>query len=153
MPIRMVDDPNDQNDYDENSGGGGRGGSFGGGGSGGLFNLLPLLLGLFRTKAGIVILLIGEAAYFFLGRGGSGGHNVQNSSGFSLGGDLDPKEFAKAKVYEGLEDNDTRNPLPEYISLAKFAPDRQNQGRQGSCVAWSSAYGAHTILEAASRGT
>ncbi|CAN5623925.1 hypothetical protein BH10BAC3_BH10BAC3_43040 [soil metagenome] len=149
MPIRMVDDPQDQNEFNENSGGGGRGGSPGGGG-GGLLGLLPLLFGLLRTKFGIVILLIAAGAYFFLGRGGG---TSQNASAFSLGGDLDPREFAKAKVYEGLEDDNAKNPLPEYISLAKFAPERQNQGHQGSCVAWSSAYGAHTILEAASRGT
>jgi hypothetical protein len=153
MPVRMTDDPQDQEEFNENSGGSSRGGFPGGGGYGGgdLLNLLPLLLGLFRTKFGIIILLIAAGAWFFLGRNGGGGSPSQ--SGFSLGGDLDPREFAKAKVYEGLEDDKTRNPLPEYVSLAKFAPPRQNQGRQGSCVAWSSSYGAHTILESASRGT
>jgi len=149
----MVDDPQDQEEYNDNSGGGGgRGGFPGGGGGGGLFNLLPLLFGLFRSKLGIVVLLIGVGAYFFLGRSGSGG-STQGASRFALGGDLDPREFSKAEVYEGLADDNIKNPLPEYISLAKFAPDRQNQGRQGSCVAWSSAYGAQTILTAASRGT
>ena len=66
---------------------------------------------------------------------------------------MDKGQFAKAPVYESLEDDNAKNPLPEYVSLAKFAPDRKNQGHQGSCVAWSSAYAAHTILEAASRGT
>jgi hypothetical protein len=42
--------------------------------------------------------------------------------------------------------------LPEAVSLLKFAPDRLNQGQQGSCVAWSSAYAARTIVEAASNG-
>lgn len=153
MPIRMVDDPQDQNEFNDNDrGGGNRGGMQGGGGGGGLLALLPLLFRLLGTKGGIVVLLIGAAAYFFLGRGG-GNNNAQNASGFSLGGDLDPREFSKAPVYEGLSDDDVKNPLPEYVSLAKFAPDRQNQGRQGSCVAWSSAYGAHTIAEAAARGT
>jgi hypothetical protein len=67
MPIRMTDDPQDPNEYNDNSGGGG-GGRGGGGGGGGLFNLLPLLLGLFRTKFGWAIILIGAAAYFFLGQ-------------------------------------------------------------------------------------
>jgi hypothetical protein len=149
----MTDDEQDQEDYNENSGGGGgRGGFSGGGGGGGLFNLLPLLFGLFRSKVGIVVLLIGVAAWFFLGQKGCGGI-VQTVSQFATGGNLDPREFSKAPVYEGQSDDDIKNPLPEYISLAKFAPARQNQGHQGSCVAWSSAYGAHTILEAASRGT
>ncbi len=38
------------------------------------------------------------------------------------------------------------------ISLLQFAPDRKNQGQQGSCVAWSSAYAARSILESASTG-
>jgi hypothetical protein len=148
MPIRMTDDPQDPNEYNDNSGGRRRTG-----GGGGLFNLLPLLLGLFRTKFGWVILLLGAAAYFFLGQNGNGGGFMDTVSQFATGGFLDKREFAKAPVYEGLADDNTKNPLPEYISLAKFAPERQNQGRQGSCVAWSSAYGAHTILQAASRGT
>src|SRR6187549_408615 len=125
MPIRMVDDPQDQNEYNDNSGRSGGRGSAGGGGGNILLGLLPLLL---RSKFGIVILVIGAGAYFFLGLGGNGG-STQNASAFSLGGDLDPGEFSKAKVYEGLSDDDIKNPLPEYISLAKFAPDRQNQGK------------------------
>ncbi len=45
-----------------------------------------------------------------------------------------------------------KNPLPEAVSLLRFAPQRGNQGQQGSCVAWSSAYAARTVLEAASTG-
>lgn len=150
MPIRMVDDPEDQDAYNDDENGGGRRPSGGGGGN--LLNLLPLLFSLFRTRAGIVILLIGIGAYFIFGQKGCGGL-VQSAAQFATGGELDPREFSKAKVYEGLSDDDIKNPLPEYISLAKFAPDRQNQGKQGSCVAWSSAYGAQTILETISRGT
>lgn len=43
-------------------------------------------------------------------------------------------------------------PLPERVSLEKYAPARQNQGEQGSCVAWSCAYAARTIMEASSAG-
>ncbi|MGC3972134.1 MAG: C1 family peptidase [Pirellulales bacterium] len=42
--------------------------------------------------------------------------------------------------------------MPESVSLLRFAPARGNQGQQGSCVAWSSAYAARTVLEAASTG-
>lgn len=151
MPVRMTDDPQDQEEYHDSGGGGGRGG-FPGGGGGNLLGLLPLLFSLFRSKTGIIVLLVGAAAWYFLGRGGGGGI-TQAVSQFALGGNLDPREFAKAPVYESQEADDIKNPLPEYVSLAKYAPERQNQGKQGSCVAWSSAYGAHTILEAASRGT
>jgi hypothetical protein len=72
--------------------------------------------------------------------------------GYATGGFLDKNEFSKAAVYEGLSADDIRNPLPEFVSLAKFAPDRLNQGKQGSCVAWSSAYAAQTILLSSSRG-
>lgn len=154
MPIRMVDDPNDQqqNVPDNDDHGGGRGPNFPGGG-GGLFSLLPLLLGLFRSKLGIVV-IIGIALFFFLGRGGGcnmGG--IGNAiSQFTKGGILDPNEFKKADIYEPLAEDDGKNPLPEAVSLLKFAPERLNQGQQGSCVAWSSAYAARTIIETTSTG-
>ena len=75
---------------------------------------------------------------------------MQNISSFATGGVLDPREFDKAPVYEGLDE--TKNTLPEAVSLLKFAPAPGDQGQQGSCVAWSSAYGARTILEASSAG-
>ena len=79
------------------------------------------------------------------------GGNTQSSNQFSQSGyNFDANETKKAQVYEGLEDDSKKNPLPEMVSLAAFAPTRQNQGKQGSCVAWSSMYAARTILEAAS---
>ena len=168
MPIRMQDDPQDQQDYNDSnsSGGGGRSGGFGGGG--GLLNFLPLILGLFggRSKnrgggggggGGIILLLvIAAAAYFlFFRNGGGGGGAVSNvvQNLFSQSGyNFNPQEFKKASVYEGLEADNTKNPLPESVSLLRFAPDRQNQGKQGSCVAWSSVYAARSIVEAASTG-
>lgn len=75
-------------------------------------------------------------------------------SKFSQSGyNFNPAEFNKASVYEGLEDDNTKNPLPEAVSLLRFAPDRSNQGQQGSCVAWSCAYAAQTILTSAASGT
>ena len=155
MPLNMVDDPEDQQDYNDNSGGGsgGRGGS----GGGGLLGFLPLLLGLFgggggKGKGLIILLLLGAGGYYLFSRGGCG--QTASSSVSSLfsqtGYNFDPNETKKAKVYEGLEDDSKKNPLPEAVSLAAFAPNRLNQGKQGSCVAWSSVYGARTILEAAS---
>jgi hypothetical protein len=147
----MVDDPRDPNEFNDNSGGGGQ--RPGGGGGGGLFNLLPLVLTLFRSKFGMAILVIGAILYFAVGRNGCGGLFSEVASGYATGGMLDPNEFAKAEVYEGLADDNLRNPLPEFVSLGKYAPQRQNQGRQGSCVAWSSAYAAQTILHASSTGS
>ena len=155
----MVDDPQDP---DSNSGegpGGGGGGGFdpGGGGGGGLFGLLFLLLGLFRGRGLILLLLILGGGYFLFTRGGCSGAGVGGSvrnaaQQLFTGGYLDPKQFEKANIYESLADDTTKNPLPEAANLQKFAPAVGDQGHQGSCVAWSSAYGARTIEEAARTG-
>jgi Papain family cysteine protease len=176
MALHMVDDPDGQDDYvDDNSGGGGnRGGGGGGLNIGGLLSFLPLVLGLFRGRGNtgnsggtpnsggrggcggkslILLLIAGVAVYFIFFRGGcnGGGGGGQVNKLFSQSGyNFDANQTKKAQVYEGLEDDNTKNPLPEMVSLAAFAPSRQNQGKQGSCVAWSSAYAARTILEAAS---
>jgi Papain family cysteine protease len=156
MPIRMVDDPENQNDYNEqndNSGGGGGRGGINPGGAGGLLNFLPLLLSLFRGGGGgkkIIFLLAIGAAAFFLMRNGSCSGLTDVVSKFATGGKLDPEEFKKASVYEGLADDNGKNPLPEAVSLINYAPNRLNQGQQGSCVAWSSGYAAHTILQSVS---
>ena len=159
MPIRMVDDPQDPQDNsgDEQGGGGGRGGfPGGGGGGGGLIQLLLMLLGLFRGKGLIALLVILGGGYFFLKSGGcngaGGGGILQKVTELATGGYLDPKQFAKANIYESLADDDTKNPLPESANLQRFAPAVGDQGHQGSCVAWSSAYGARTIAEAARTG-
>lgn len=151
MPIRMTDDPIDPNQRDDDGGGGGRSNFPGGGGGGGLMSLLPLLLGLFRGKGIFLLLILAVGGYFLLGRGGCNMETVQKL--FSQSGyNFNPTEFDKASVYEGLEDDPSQNPLPESVSLLRFAPSPGDQGQQGSCVAWSSAYGARTILEAASAG-
>lgn len=151
MPIRMTDDPVDPNQQDDSGGGGGRRPGLPGGG-GGLMSLLPMLMGLFKGKGIIFLLVLAAGAYFLLGR--SGGCNVADVvKKFSESGyNFNPAEFNKASVYEGLEDDAGRNPLPEAVSLLRFAPDRLNQGQQGSCVAWSCAYSAQTILTAAATG-
>lgn len=151
MPVRMEDDPIDPQDSGSDQGGGG--GGFGGGGGGGLFALLPLLFGLFRGRGLLLLLAIGVGGYFLLGRGGCNIGSLQNTvQQLATGGVLDPRQFDKAKVYESLSDDDTKNPLPESANLQKYAPAVGDQGHQGSCVAWSSAYGARTILEATRTG-
>lgn len=145
MPIRMTDDPREQQD----PGGGGRRGPNIPGGAGGL---IPLLLTLFKGKGIIVLLALAAGAYFLFNRGG--GCNLADVvTQFSQSGyDFNPDEFNKASVYEELDEENPGNAIPEAVSLLRFAPDRLNQGQQGSCVAWSSAYGAQTILTAAATG-
>jgi hypothetical protein len=154
MPIRMVDDPQDpQENSGDDQGGGGAGPS--GGGGGGIFGLIIMLLGLFRGRGLIVVLILLGGGYFLFGRSGcngGGGGLLHQAAQLATGGYLDPRQFEKANIYESLSDDSTKNPLPEYINLQKFAPAVGNQGNQGSCVAWSSAYGARTIAEAARTG-
>ncbi len=177
MALHMVDDPDGQDDYvDDNSGGGGAGNRGGGGGGlniGSLLGFLPLVIGMFRKggsnnngngssgggcggKSLLLLAVVGIAAYFLIFKGGCNMLNNNTGGGgsnslFSQSGyNFDANQTKKAQVYEGLEDDNTKNPLPEMVSLAAFAPPVQNQGKQGSCVAWSSCYAARTILEAAS---
>lgn len=154
MPIRMTDDPQDQQEQfnDEGGGGGNRGGGGGlPGGGGGLLAFIPLLFRIFGLKGMLVIAVIGGLGYFFLGRGGCGNITSQVSQ-LATGGVLDPKQFQKANIYESLEEDNTKNPIPEATNLQRYAPEVGNQGQQGSCVAWSSAYAARTILESARTG-
>jgi hypothetical protein len=152
----MVDDPQDpqENSGDDQGGGGLSGG--GGDGGGGIFGLLLLLLGLFRGRGLIFVLLLLGGGYFLFGRGGcnggGGGGILHQAVQLATGGYLDPRQFEKANIYESLSDDPTKNPLPEAVNLQKFAPGVGDQGHQGSCVAWSSAYGARTIAEAARTG-
>ncbi|MGL6267444.1 MAG: C1 family peptidase, partial [Chitinophagaceae bacterium] len=149
MPIRMEDDPQDQQQNDSGQGGRAYNPQGPGGGGGGLLGLLPLLLKMFRGKSLIFLLVIGGIGYFLMNRGGCSGAGgiMDNISEFTKGGFLDPKEFEKASIYEPLADDNSRNPLPEAANLQRFAPPVGNQGHQGSCVAWSSAYAARSILE------
>lgn len=108
-------------------------------------------MGLFKGKGIILLLVLAAGAYFLLGKGGCNPADVVRK--FSESGyNFNPAEFDKAAVYEGLEDDAGKNPLPEAVSLLRFAPERGNQGQQGSCVAWSCAYSAQTILTAAATG-
>ncbi len=147
MPIRMTDDPNagsGSNTPPRPSRPGG------GGGGNPIVYMLPKLLGfLFRNpKIGIPLVLIGGAFLYF--SGGLGGLFSGTDAGFATGANLDPKEYEKAQVYEPLAEGG--NQLPEKISLLNYAPDRLNQGQQGSCVGWASSYAARTILEAKKTG-
>lgn len=151
MPIRMVDDEQDNySNENEDTGRGGNGGGSGGGG--GLLQFLPMIIGLVIRKPILllVVLVVGGLMYFKAGCNAVMPSNENQQSQYTRGGRLDPEEYKKADVYEGLDPS--KNDLPEIISLKQFAPERKNQGEQGSCVAWSSAYAARSILQARSTG-
>lgn len=148
MPIRMVKDEenNSQDNYPDD------GGRRQGGGSNPLMGCLPLaLMAVFKKpKLLLPLLIIGGLVYFFFFRSG-GCAGLAGGDDYTTGGNMDPKKYDKVEVYEPLADN-KRNPLPERKTLEQYAPKRLNQGQQGSCVAWSSAYGARTIMEAMRTG-
>lgn len=157
MAIRMVEDNNQPQQQRKLPGSGG--GNRGGGGGGNIITmLLPLLLGLFRKspKTGCLVLIIGAAVLYFAG--GSLFNTGENESItnitdlFNTGASFDPQKFDATEIFEPPITDNTKNPLPESVSLLKYAPDRKNQGSQGSCVGWGSAYAARTILEAERTG-
>lgn len=158
MPIRMVEDE-PGNNSSNNSGGGSNQNkrSFAGGGaSGGLGNILGALLPFLLKKPKLLIGLVVVAAllYFTVGKGcmssvaENGGSTISN---FFRGGEMDKDIYEETEIYAPLADN-KKNPLPERVSLQKYCPTPMNQGKQGSCVAWASAYAARTILEAQRTG-
>lgn len=154
MAIKMVkDDPDGKNQSKRSyKGGGGASSGAPGGGGGGLIgllvNLLPFLLR--NPKLVLIAAVIGVALYFFGGRMSDGSLNQQEFP-FSLGGEMNKEMYEETEIFEPLADN-RKNPLPEKVSLQEYCPAVMNQGRQGSCVAWASAYAARTIIEARRTG-
>ncbi len=148
MPIRMEeDDPRQERNNNNPQPGGGFNKNW-------LLLLIPLLLK--RPKLLLPILIIGALIYFF-----SGGDFLNqflpttdtssfDNTEFSLGFDPNQEEYDKRLVFASLAEG--KNGLPARISLQEYAPPRLNQGRQGSCVGWASAYAARTILHAQQTG-
>lgn len=155
MPIRMIkDNPDEDNNRRRSSSRRNVSSNAGSGIGGGMGNLigglLPMLLR--RPKLLIILVIVGIIFYFV---GGKGCTEQLAESGvsslFSRGSVLDQGVYEQTEIYEPLADN-IKNPLPEIVSLLEYAPSRKNQGQQGSCVAWASAYAARTILEAKRTG-
>lgn len=141
----MTNDRNDQGSSRRSSSGGGTSG--GGGGS-----FLPMLIGLLlkNPKLMVVVLGIGAILYFTGGlKGclGDGGGNISQLLQLATGARFSPELYEKTEVFEPISDT-----LPSRISLEQHAPQRRNQGQQGSCVAWASAYAARTIVQSAATG-
>jgi Papain family cysteine protease len=155
MPIRMVKDEDDNssdNSFGPPTNGGGGGNSGGGGGKNPLLSFLPLILGfLFKNPKMLLVALVIGAIFYFKG-GCSEIMQATAEDSLSTGCSMNNEEYDKAEVFAALSDDPTKNALPDMVSLLRFAPQRLNQGQQGSCVAWSSAYGARTILESSRTG-
>jgi len=133
MPIRMVKDENGKVSPKNVPSTGG------GGASGCLTMLLPILLK--NPKLIIPIAIIGAIFYFVAPT-----QSTQVVSQiFATGGEFDEEIYDKAEIYAPLADN-AKNPLPAAVSLLEYAPQRLNQGSQGSCVGWASSYAARTIM-------
>lgn len=152
MPIRMEKDPDSGRDQSNNPQGPRRGG-----GSSGLMKLLPfaLMFLMKRPKLLIPVLLIGGLIYFF------GGDAMCNSAGsttdqggdwaFNMGADFSAEKYDSVLMYAPLASG--RNTMPSQASLLRYAPKRLNQGEQGSCVGWASAYAARSILHNQANGS
>ena len=120
------------------------------GGIGLLLKILPFLLFFFfkRPKLSVALLLIIGAAYYFTdGFDGMLIADGDNQTLFSTGADYDEAKYDRTLVFPALASNHKNN-FPSQVSLLQYAPKRRNQGSQGSCVGWASAYSAHSILEA-----
>lgn len=150
MPIRMEEDPNYKEDRDDKK-------PVQPGGGINLIKWLPLLL-LFifkKPKLLIPILIIGGIWYFFFGGGSQlfNGTETVTDEDFTFGATLSEEQYDKAEVFEPLAYGYSGyNSLPKKVSLLNNAPERQHQGRQGSCVGWASAFAARTILESQASG-
>lgn len=153
MAIRMVEDDPQGNENKRQRSSSSSSSSGGGMLGGGLGNIVGLILPYLLKKPKLLLVLIAVAVlgYFFLGKGCSGPITDSVSNLFQTGGDFNKEAYDATEIYEPLADN-IKNPLPEKVSLEEFAPKRLNQGQQGSCVAWASAYAARTILEARRTG-
>ncbi len=146
------DNPQSNNSSSNNSGRGRASGGGGGGLGGGLIQaLLPILFK--NPKLLLIVAVIGGGLYFFMGKGCNIPGNIASSaiSNFVRGGELNKDVYEQTEIYEPLADN-VKNPLPERVNLQKYCPTPLNQGQQGSCVAWASAYAARTIIESQRTG-
>jgi hypothetical protein len=98
-----------------------------------------------NTKILVLILIIGAAIYFFSRNFCTSDVADREVYTYSMGCSFDTRRYDATETFEALSNNSS-NSLPKSISLEKYAPRRQNQGMQGSCVAWASSYAALSIL-------
>ncbi len=66
---------------------------------------------------------------------------------YRTGCKLDKEKYATVPLAAPLMRGDYRK-MPSSVSLRKYAPIPKNQGAYGTCVGWSAAYAARTVLYA-----
>lgn len=139
MAIRFRPDNTPNNPNDRRGGGGGGNNSA---------LIMAILMFAFRyPKFAVPIIIIGVIIFVMSGPG-----TVSPQDKYSMGCDIDQEQYDKSKVFAALSPSSSKYSLPKAVSLRKYAPRPLNQGEQGSCVGWASAYAARTILEAATTG-
>jgi C1A family cysteine protease len=149
MAIRFRPDNDNSGNNNNNSNRGG-----GGGGRNNSAMIMAVVMFAFRyPKFAIPIIIIGVIAFFFLG-GGSGitTNNNDSQNIYNMGCEISEEKYAESKVFAALSSSSSKYSIPTQVSLRQYAPRPLNQGSQGSCVGWASAYAARTILESASTG-
>lgn len=139
---------------DNNNSGGGGNFSNNRGGGGGNGRMLMALVGFAMRypKFTIPILIVGVVLYFIGGLGGGSSSANKQENIYNMGCQIDQEKYDATQVYAALASSSDKYTLPKKVSLRRFTPTPQNQGEQGSCVGWSSAYAARTTLEAVSTG-
>lgn len=73
------------------------------------------------------------------------------SSAPGLGAELSADVYLSVPAAPPLARGDYLD-APPRVSLRQFTPSPGDQGNQGSCVGWATAYAARTVLEASGRG-
>jgi C1A family cysteine protease len=148
MAIRFRPD-NNSNDNNNNNNNNRRGG----GGRNNSAMIMAVLMFVFRyPKVGIPLIIIGGIGFLFFG-GESGTPPNPNSDIYNMSGcEISEEKYDESKVFAALSSSSSKYSIPAKVSLRQYAPRPLNQGVQGSCVGWASAYAARTILEAASTG-
>ena len=151
MPIRMVDDPqnpkrNSNNPKRKSSS------------SPLLLLLIPKLLQFLikKPKLLLVVIIIGAGLFFFTDIFQPGDISdqaaiTQEENEFSKGLHMKQEIYDQSSIFEPLAVG-YKNQLPSKVNLERYCPTRQNQGAQGSCVGWSSAYAARTIQQSVATG-
>lgn len=79
------------------------------------------------------------------------GVSVASSQEFGRGATLDPARYATVPRTAPLARGDYLSG-PPVMSLKAFVPPVGDQGKQGSCVGWATAYAARTLLKAKELG-
>ncbi|MCP4442729.1 MAG: DUF4384 domain-containing protein [Aureispira sp.] len=156
MAIRFGEDNRNTN---SGGGGGGRNSGNNNDNRAGAAILLAILLFVFKKpKIAIPLLLVGAVAFFIfapeeLQQQILGDDTTTDSESiYSMGCSIDPEKYDDTEAFEALAASSSHYNIPSRASLLKYAPSRRNQGQQGSCVGWASAYAARTILEAHTTG-